>query len=87
MHATGRRAPTIELQSPEEGLEIALGERVLVQSVAQDDTAVLKSELWVDGRLYEVTRAQEEERTAHAECDPDLGGVGAGHAHFGCARL
>jgi hypothetical protein len=52
--------PTIELQSPEEGFEISLGERVLVQSLAQDDNAVLKSELWVNGRLYEVTRAQDE---------------------------
>jgi hypothetical protein len=52
--------PTIELQSPEPGIEVALGDRVLVQSVAQDDNAVLKSELWVDGRLYEVTRAQDE---------------------------
>ena len=55
-------APTIELQAPQSGLEVALGERVLVQSLAQDDQAVLKSELWVNGRLYEVTRAQEESR-------------------------
>jgi hypothetical protein len=53
-------APTIELQSPQSGLQVELGERVLVQSLAQDDHAVLKSELWVNGRLYEVTRAQEE---------------------------
>jgi len=53
-------APTIELQAPQAGLEIALGERVLVQSLAQDDHAVVKSELWVNGRLYEVTRAPEE---------------------------
>jgi hypothetical protein len=53
-------APTIELQSPQAGIEIVQGERVLVQSLAQDDHAVLKSELWVNGRLYEVTRAQEE---------------------------
>jgi hypothetical protein len=52
--------PTIELQSPQAGLKVALGERVLVQSTAQDDRAVLKSELWVDGRLYEVTHAQED---------------------------
>lgn len=52
--------PEIELQAPQEGLEVALGDRVLVQSVARDDQAVLKSELWVDGRLYEVTRAQDE---------------------------
>jgi hypothetical protein len=53
-------APTIELQSPQAGLEVALGDRVLVQSLAEDDRAVVKSELWVDGRLYEVTRAQED---------------------------
>jgi hypothetical protein len=52
--------PTIDLQAPPEGLEVALGERVLVQSVAHDDHAVLKSELWVNGRLYEVTSAEEE---------------------------
>jgi hypothetical protein len=53
--------PTIELQSPEEGFKVALGDRLLVQSLAQDDHGVLKSELWVDGRLYEVTRAQDED--------------------------
>jgi hypothetical protein len=52
-------APTIELQSPQSGLKVALGDRVLVQSLARDDRAVLKSELWVDDRLYEVTRAQD----------------------------
>jgi hypothetical protein len=46
--------PTIELQAPESGLKVALGDRVLVQSLAEDDHGILKSELWVDGRLYEV---------------------------------
>jgi hypothetical protein len=54
-------APTIELQSPQTGLEIAQGERVLVQSLAKDDHAVLKSELWINDRLYEVTRAEDKE--------------------------
>jgi hypothetical protein len=53
-------APTIELQSPQAGLQVAIGDRVLVQSLAEDDRAVIKSELWVDGRLYQVTRAQED---------------------------
>jgi hypothetical protein len=53
----------IELQSPEEGFEVPVGDRVLVQSVAQDDVAVVKSELWVDGRLYEVTSAEGEAQT------------------------
>jgi hypothetical protein len=50
-------APRIRLVSPESGVEVALGERVLVQSVAQDDEGVVKIELWVDGRLYEVNRS------------------------------
>ncbi len=52
-------APSIQLTSPEDGIQVALGERVLVQSVAEDDTGVLKTELWVDGRLYEVSRSSE----------------------------
>jgi hypothetical protein len=47
----------IELKSPEDGVEVSLGERVLVQSVAQDDKGVVKTELWVDGRLYESHRS------------------------------
>jgi hypothetical protein len=35
------------------------GERVLVQSFAQDEEKVVKTELWVDGRLYEVSRSGE----------------------------
>jgi hypothetical protein len=37
---------------------VALGERVLVQSIARDDQGVAKTELWVDGRLYEVNRSE-----------------------------
>ena len=44
-------APTIQLTSPESGIQVALGERVLVQSLAKDDKGVVKTELWVDGRL------------------------------------
>ena len=60
---TGRRPaepPTLELKSPEDGVRIALGERVLVQSLAEDDQAVVKTELWVDGRLYEVEHADQD---------------------------
>jgi hypothetical protein len=49
--------PTLELKSPEDGVQVALGERVLVQSLARDDQAVVKTELWADGRLYEVEHA------------------------------
>ena len=49
--------PVIQLKSPEDGVEVSLGERVLVQSVAQDDKGVVKTELWVDGRLYESHRS------------------------------
>jgi hypothetical protein len=38
---------------------VAQGERVLVQSVANDDRGVVKVELLVDGRLYEVNRSDE----------------------------
>ena len=55
--------PTIHLESPrpETGrdVEVTLGERVLVQSVAQDERGVIKIELWVDDRLFEVNRSEE----------------------------
>lgn len=51
--------PDIRLESPQAGLEVAQGERVLVQSIAQDERGVVKTELWVDGRLYEVSRSSE----------------------------
>lgn len=51
--------PTIHLESPEDGIQVTQGERVLVQSVAQDEKGVVKTELWVDGRLYEVNRSEE----------------------------
>ncbi len=49
--------PTLRVESPQDGVEVSLGERVLVQSVAKDDEGVVKTELWVDGRLYQVDRA------------------------------
>jgi hypothetical protein len=51
--------PTIRLESPQDGVEVSQGERVLVQSSAQDEMGVVKIELWVDGRLYEVHRSAE----------------------------
>jgi hypothetical protein len=51
--------PTVQLQSPEDGVEVSLGSRVLVQSSAQDQDGVVKTELWADGRLYQVSRAKE----------------------------
>ena len=47
--------PSVRLESPVDGLRIAEGERVLVQSVAEG-SQLAKIELWVDGRLYEVSR-------------------------------
>jgi hypothetical protein len=47
--------PTIRLESPTNELRVAQGERLLVQSVAQGDQ-LAKTELWVDGHLYEVAR-------------------------------
>lgn len=48
-------SPTVRLESPTDGLRVAQGERLLVQSVAQGNQ-LSKTELWVDGRLYEVSR-------------------------------
>jgi hypothetical protein len=50
------KPPTIEILSPDSNIEVRLGERVLVQSIAKDDRSVVKTELWVDGRLYQVDR-------------------------------
>jgi hypothetical protein len=49
--------PVVQLESPSDGLRVAQGERLLVQSVAKGDQ-LAKTELWVDGRLYEVTRPE-----------------------------
>ncbi|MBN1936972.1 MAG: hypothetical protein JW934_20090 [Anaerolineae bacterium] len=48
--------PTISISSPANEVEVRLGERVLVQSVAQDDREIAKIELWGNGRLYQVNR-------------------------------
>jgi hypothetical protein len=53
--------PTVQLQSPADGLRVAQGERLLVQSVAQGDQ-LAKTELWVDGHLYEVARPERAEQ-------------------------
>lgn len=53
-------APTIQLISPTSGIQVALGERVLVQSLAQGDLGIVKTELWVNGRLYEVNRSAQD---------------------------
>jgi hypothetical protein len=50
--------PSIQLESPTDGIQIAVGESVLVQSSAQDKLGVAKVELWVDQRLYEVHRSK-----------------------------
>ena len=50
--------PQIRLESPQPGLEVAQGERVLVESIATGEGGVTKTELWVDGRLYEVKRPE-----------------------------
>ena len=52
------QVPSIQLESPTDGIEIAAGESVLVQSSAQDELGVTKIELWVDERLYEVHRSK-----------------------------
>ncbi len=52
-------APSVRLESPTDGLRIAQGERVLVQSVAEG-SQLAKTELWVDGRLFEHSRPDHE---------------------------
>jgi hypothetical protein len=56
--------PAVLLESPQDGIEISLGDRVLVQSVSQGEKGVVKVELWVDGRLYEASRSQQTEGEA-----------------------
>lgn len=56
---TTSNPPTIRLESPGNAVQVGQGDRVLVQSVAQDDKGVIKTELWVDGRLYQADRSEE----------------------------
>ena len=56
---TASEPPTIQMQSPGNAVQVGQGDRVLVQSVAQDDKGVIKTELWVDGRLYQADRSEE----------------------------
>ncbi len=48
--------PTISILTPANEIQVRLGDRVLVQSVAQSERDIAKTELWVDGRLYQVDR-------------------------------
>ncbi len=50
------RPPTVEISSPEDGVQVRLGASVLVQSVSTTERQIAKTELWVDGRLYQVDR-------------------------------
>ena len=50
------QVPAISILSPQDNVQVTLGERVLIQSVAEDDKGVAKIELWVDGRLYQADR-------------------------------
>ncbi len=53
------QSPTITISAPENNIEVRLGERVLVQSAAQDDNGLAKVELWVNGRLYQANRTDQ----------------------------
>jgi len=43
--------PVVLIQSPGQGDEVQVGEAVLVQASARDQTGVVRVELWVDGQL------------------------------------
>jgi hypothetical protein len=58
--------PTVHLESPADGVRVAQGERLLVQSVAQGKQ-LAKTELWVDGRLYEIARPEDGVRPDNGE--------------------
>jgi len=62
--ARSGNVPTVTISSPTGEIEVRLGERVLVQSLAQTERGIAKTELWVDGRLYQVNRPRKEELTA-----------------------
>lgn len=63
LSARGGTPPTVSISSPTSGVQVRLGERVLVQSLAQAERGVAKTELWVDGRLYQVDRPDKDELT------------------------
>ena len=45
--------PVVLIGSPAQGAEVQVGEAVLVQATARDQTGVVRVELWVDSQLYE----------------------------------
>ena len=50
--------PVVLIGSPGQGDEVQVGEAVVVQAIARDETArVVRVELWADGQLLEAQRS------------------------------
>jgi hypothetical protein len=45
--------PVVLISSPDYGEQVEVGQSVIVQAVARDETGVVRLELWVDGQLLE----------------------------------
>jgi hypothetical protein len=51
--AAAEARPVVLISSPTHGQQVELGETVIVQALARDETNVVRVELWVDGELLE----------------------------------
>jgi hypothetical protein len=49
--------PVVLLSSPSHGEQMEVGQSVIVQAIARDETGVVRVELWVDGQLLESQRS------------------------------
>jgi hypothetical protein len=49
--------PVVSISSPPSGAQVTLGQEVLVQATAVDQSGVVRIELWVDGALSGVDEA------------------------------
>jgi hypothetical protein len=56
--------PVILIGSPGQGENVQVGEAVVVQATARDETGVVRVELWVDGELEEARRSTLSEGTS-----------------------
>jgi hypothetical protein len=56
--------PVVLIGSPGQGEKVQMGEAVVVQAVARDETGVVRVELWVDGELEEAQRSPLSEGTS-----------------------
>ncbi|MDH4209606.1 MAG: Ig-like domain-containing protein, partial [Anaerolineae bacterium] len=56
--------PVVLIQSPGQGEKVQVGEAVVVQATARDQTGIVRVELWVDGELEEAQRSSLAEGTS-----------------------